>query len=207
MCNRKSAADKLTNNQLQVILTGKFGDGCLYIPKQLKHGNYYYYTNSIQEDIIKFKLQLLDNLVFNKNIYSIINTGYKKNTLYSIRSISSKLITDIACEYWKISLNRLDELGLALWFYDDGSLHKTQLFYNLNTQKFSKEDNLYIINYLYKKWGIKALLTPEHKKSGKTYLYLRIKKYEGAIFISDIMRKYYIPCYDYKLISSETSLK
>ena len=52
MCNRKSAADKLTNNQLQVILTGKFGDDCLYIPKQLKHGNYYYYTNSIQEDIL-----------------------------------------------------------------------------------------------------------------------------------------------------------
>lgn len=32
--NRQSAALNLTNEQLQVILTGKFGDGCL---STLKH--------------------------------------------------------------------------------------------------------------------------------------------------------------------------
>lgn len=39
------------------------------------------------------------------------------------------------------ALNLMDDLGVALWFYDDGSLHKTKLFYNLNTQAFSQEIN------------------------------------------------------------------
>jgi hypothetical protein len=86
-------------------------------------------------------------------------------------------------------------------------LHKRALFYNLNTQKFSREDNIYIANYLNRKWGIKAIPTIERKKDGREFWYLRIRKFEGAFMVSEIMRNYYLPCYDYKLISSETIQK
>lgn len=51
-------------------------------------------------------------------------------------------------------LDNLDDLGLALWFYDDGSLHQTKLFYNLCTHKFSREIHEDILVPFFNKWGI-----------------------------------------------------
>lgn len=55
----------------------------------------------------------------------------------------------------------MDDLGLAMWFYDDGSLHQTKLFYNLNTQAFSKETNEQIIVLFLAKYNIHAVPTIE----------------------------------------------
>lgn len=204
--NRQSAADKLSNEQYQVLLTGKFGDGCFHRNRGL-NANYVYTTNSIHKEIVEFKHNLLGGLKSKASIRSSINRGYKPNIIYTANSKAHPLITQFTNEDWKISLERMDDLGLALWFYDDGSLHKRALFYNLNTQKFSKADNIYIADYLNRKWGIKAIPTIERKKDGREFWYLRIRKFEGAFKVSEIMRKYYLPCYSYKLISSETIQK
>lgn len=204
--NRQSAAGKLSNEQYQVLLTGKFGDGCLYRRNGL-NANFMYTTNSIHKEIVEFKYKLLGNLRPKASIRSSINRGYKPNKIYAFASKTHPLITQFANEDWKDSLENMNDLGLALWFYDDGSLHKRGLFYNLNTQKFSKEDNIYIAEYLQRKWEIKAIPTIERKKDGREFWYLRIRKFEGAFKISEIMRKYYLPCYSYKLISSETIQK
>lgn len=204
--NRQSAADELSNEQYQVLLTGKFGDGCFHRNKGL-NANYMYSTNSIHKEIVEFKYNLLGDLKSKAGIRSTVNRGFKPNIIYSANSKTHPLITQFVNEDWKTSLENMDELGLALWFYDDGSLHKRALFYNLNTQKFSREDNIYIADYLNRKWGIKAIPTIERKKDGREFWYLRIRKFEGAFKISEIMRNYYLPCYDYKLISSETIFK
>lgn len=201
--NRQSAANKLSNEQYQVLLTGKFGDGCLYRRKGL-NTNFMYVTNSIHKDIVEFKYKLLGNLKPKASIRGSINRGYKPNMIYTFVSKTHPLITQFANEDWKDSLENMNDLGLALWFYDDGSLHKKGLFYNLNTQKFSRDDNIYIAEYFQRKWKIKAIPTIERKKDGREFWYLRIRKFEGAFKISEIMRKYYLPCYSYKLISSET---
>lgn len=206
MKNRQSAANSLSNRQLQVLLTGKFGDGCLYKNKGL-NANFMYSTNSINKEIVEFKINLLEDLASNSGIRENMNLGFKRNIIYTGNSKTSPLITELYNENWKNSLEKLDELGLALWFYDDGSLHKNKLFYNLNTQKYSKEDNEYIAKYLYKKWNIKAIPTIERKKDGREFWYLRIRKFEGAFTISEILNKYYLNCYSYKIISSETIQK
>lgn len=103
-------------------------------------------------------------------------------------------------------LDNLDLLGLALWFYDDGSLHKRDLYYNLNTQKFPK----YIQEGTFIPWfdslGITAKLRCDNKR-GKDLYYLGINKYEGANIISEILSRYPLECYSYKLWSSETIQK
>lgn len=206
MKNRQSAANNLSNRQLQVLLTGKFGDGCLHKNKNL-NANFSYSTNSINKEIVEFKINLLEDLASNSGIRESINLGFKRNIIYTANSKTSPLITELYNENWKTSLEKLDELGLALWFYDDGSLHKNKLFYNLNTQKYSKEDNEYIAKYLYKKWNIRAIPTIERKKDGREFWYLRVRKFEGAFIISEILNKYYLNCYSYKIISSETIQK
>lgn len=102
------------------------------------------------------------------------------------------------------ALSYMDDLGIALWFYDDGSMHKTKLFYNLNTQAFSEEINRDVFVPFFQKFNIYAKPTIERKKDGREFWYLRISKYEGAYEISQILNKYYVGCYNYKIWSSET---
>lgn len=204
--NRKSAAKnfKMNNNQLQVVLTGIVGDGCLY--KANKNGNYSYHTSSINKEYIEYKKNLLGSLCTSK-IYEIYNSKGSFKTskpIYRIDSLKESSITNIAESTLKENLEKLDDLGLALWIYDDGSLHKTKLFYNINTQKYSYKEHKEILEPYFKSKGIIAKTTKETKKDGKVYYYLRVSKYEGAYEISCILRKYYCKCYEYKIWSSET---
>lgn len=202
--NGKSAALNLNNEQLQVLISGKFGNGYLCTPKTAK-SNSKFETNCIYKEYIEFKKDLLGDLAF--NITSGINKGFKNNTIYKLSTHASEDITKVRNMSMQEALELMDELGLAMWFYDDGSLHQTKLFYNLNTQAFSKEDNEQIIVPFLAKHGINAIPTIERKKNGKEYWYLRIPKYQGAYEISQILSKYPISCYNYKIWSSETSQK
>lgn len=193
----------LNENQMQVLLTGKFGDGHFTTPKTQK-SNSQYITNCVNKVYLEFKKSLLGKLVTH-NIYSYINQGYKCATIYKFETVCHPSITYLRGLSVEKSLNLLNDLGIALWFYDDGSLHNSKLFYNLNTQSFSEEiqNDLFIPKL--KQFGIKAKCTREVKKDGREFFYLRISKYEGAYEISELLRKFYVKCYDYKLWSSETS--
>lgn len=202
--NGKSAALYLSNEQLQVLVSGKFGDGSLCAPKTAS-SNSKFSTNCIHKEYLEFKKDLLGGLAF--NITSRINKGFKDNIIYSLSTHASEDITKIRNMSIQEALELMDDLGLAMWFYDDGSLHQTKLFYNLNTQAFSKETNEQIIVPFLAKYNIHAIPTIERKKNGKEYWYLRIPRYQGAYEISQILSKYPINCYNYKIWSSETSQK
>lgn len=63
----------------------------------------------------------------------------------------------------------------------------------MNTQSFSRYDNIVIKNWFKKKYNVKCTLAKD-----KTYYYLRINKLDGASLINDILRKYSLPCFAYK---------
>jgi hypothetical protein len=199
--NGQSAALNLSNEQLQVILTGKFGDGCLSTPKSCVD-NSLYSSSCIYEEYVDYKMNLLGELSGTKS-YTAIN-GYSKKPIWQFHTHVHPSITAIKNMDIESSLNLMDDLGLALWFYDDGSLHKTKLFYNLNTQAFSEEINRDLFVPFLSKFNIKAKPTIERKKDGKEYWYLRIGRYDGAYEVSKILNKYPINCYNYKVWSSET---
>lgn len=198
--NGQSAALNLSNEQVQVIVSGKFGDGCISTPKTCVDGSMYR-TNCIHEEYIDFKSKLLGDLVSNKN-YTEKN-GFKQTPIYSIYTHANSDITKIKNMDLESSLNLMDDLGLAMWIYDDGSLHKSKLFYNLNTQAFSREENEELFVPFLEKFGINAKTTIERKKDGREFWYLRIGRYDGAYEISQILNKYRLNCFDYKIWSSE----
>lgn len=199
--NGQSAALNLSNEQLQVILTGKFGDGCLSIPKTCKD-NSMYSSNCIYEEYVDFKAFLLGELFSKK--HKIAKNGFSGKPIWNFYTHVNPDITKIKNMNIEESLNLLDDLGIALWFYDDGSLHKTKLFYNLNTQAFSEEVNRTLFVPFLAKFNIFATPTIERKKDGREFWYLRIGKYDGAYEISSILNKYFVNCYNYKIWSSET---
>lgn len=115
-----------------------------------------------------------------------------------------KIIKNLSIEEVLANLN---ELGLALWIYDDGSLHKSKYFYNLNTQSFSKEVQEDVLIPFLNSYDIYPKLQVENKKDGRQFWYLRIGKYQGAAEISKILNEYPVNCYSYKRWSSETIQK
>lgn len=204
--NGQSAVLELSNEQLQVLLTGKFGDG--HLCKTAPNNNYFYVTNCIYEEYIKFKMSLLGNLISKTTPSVYKNKGFTDNLIYRCYSKSSPLITHIAKMSIEESLDKLDDLGVALWLFDDSSLHKTKLFYNINTHKYSKEVHMeLLVPFFKKRYDIIAKPTLEHKKDGREFWYLRIGKWDGSAILSQLMSKYHINCYNYKLWNSETIQK
>lgn len=132
--NRQPAALSLSKNALQVILSGILGDGCV---STTNSNSTYFKTNCKYEEYIDFKSKLLGNMFKHKTRQEY--NGYCQTPIFIMRSRSNFILKFI--KNWSIQdiLNNLNELGIALWFYDDGSLHKQNLFYNLNTHAFSKE--------------------------------------------------------------------
>lgn len=191
-----------TREQLQVFLTSQLGDG--YI-QTTNSNSTFYITNCKFEEYIDFKSTLLDNMFKHKSLLQ--ENGFVKTPIYVMRSKSSSELLNIKQMSISDIINQLDELGIALWFYDDGSLHQTKLFYNLNTHKFSREIQEKVFIPFFNRLGIYPTLRTERKKDGRIFYYLSIGKFNGAIKISQILSKYPVNCYSYKRWSSETIQK
>lgn len=131
----------LSREQSQVFLSGVLGDGGIYTTNT---NSTYYKTNCKFEEYIDYKSKLLGDMFKHKHKQEY--NGFCNTPIYIMRSCSSNLLKVIKNMSIEEILNYIDDLGIALWFYDDGSLHKHDLFYNLNTQAFSKEiqENLFI---------------------------------------------------------------
>lgn len=188
-----------TREQTQAFLTANLGDGCIY---HTKSNSWIYTTNSKYLEYLEFKKSLIGN----GKISYIPRNGYSKTPIYQMYGGAFpelKMIKDLSLGD---ILKNLDYLGVALWFYDDGSLHKRDLYYNLNTQKFNKEEHENIIIPYFDSLGIKASLRVDNSHKYPLY-YLGINKYEGANVISDILSMFPLECYSYKLWSSETIQK
>lgn len=195
----------LTNEQKQVIVSGRLGDG--YISPSTPNLESYYATNCKYKEYLEFKKSLLGALCENNNINVIEENGYSKTRIYTLKSRRNRQVTLIKELSLEEILNELDELGLAMWIYDDGSLHKNKLFYNINTQSFPRDVQEELFIPFFNKFNIYPKLTIERKKDGREFWYLRVSKYDGAYEISNILSKYPLDCYAYKRWSSETIQK
>lgn len=188
---------ELNNNQKQVLISGIFGDGQIV---KTSSNNFYYSTSCIHKEYLIYKSILLGELCTGK-IGETLNKGFKEAIIYNLITKYNQSITRLNTILIDEKLEMLDELGLALWFYDDGSLHKKNLFYNLNTQAFSKEIQETLFIPFLRKFGVEAKVLVERKKDGKIFYYLYISKHSGAFIITSLLRKYYVSCFEYKMWS------
>lgn len=184
---------ELTNTQIQVILTGTFGDG--YIAKNGNSANYT--TNSIHKQYMEKKGKLLGDL-WRGRISQNNNGGFKSTTIYNITSKTDLSIQALHQLSLEEKLQKLDRMGLAMWFYDDGSLHKKNLFYNLCTHSFSGEEHREVLKPYFESLGLHPTVLTEMKEDGRMFCYLFFSKYNGAFEINKILSEYPIDCFSYK---------
>lgn len=186
---------EITKQQKAVMLSGLLGDG------SIKHSHITY--NCMYREYMVYKRQLTGNLAKSEVIESD-NLGYKKGSkIYTFSMKLNNYSRDLVNKPLSEMINDLDELSLALWIMDDGSLHRKNYFYNINTHSFSREDEENILIPKLNEFGIYPSIMTEKKKDGRLFSYLYISKWNGAMIISRILRKYVVDCYTYKLIPEE----
>jgi hypothetical protein len=187
--------------QKQIIISAFLGDGCF----STYNKNIRIHFSSIYKEYLEYKKNILDNL--SGKISETLNKGYKINKIYQLSTLINNEITSYLDNSKIEILNDIDELGIALWIYDDGSLHKTKHYYNINTHAFTKEYQEKLFIPLLNKFNIYPKIRKENKKDGRIFYYLQVSKYEGSYEITKILEKYPISCFSYKRWSSETIQK
>lgn len=186
---------EITNEQKQVLLSGLLGDGSI----KKSHISY----NCMYKEYMKFKRNLLGNLAKSEVIESD-NLGYKKGSkIYAFSGKLNSYAESLVNRPLSETIQDLDELGLALWILDDGSLHKKNFFYNINTHSFPREIQEDVLIPALNKFGIYPKILTESKPDGRLFYYLYVSKWNGAMKISRILRNYPLECYKYKLIPKE----
>ena len=77
----------------------------------------------------------------------------------------------------------------------------------MNTHAFSEKIQKEIFIPFFNSKNIFPTIAYDKKKDGRIFTYLRINKKDGADKISNILSKYRLTCFDYKIWSSETIQK
>lgn len=115
----------MTTQQLQIILSGILGDGGLY---KNRH-NYYFKCSCKHKEYIEFKSSFIPELLGTKWYRKDPNLGsYKQTPMHILRTKTAEKLTLLNNLTLIEILDKLDDFGLAMWFFDDGSLHKTKFF-------------------------------------------------------------------------------
>jgi len=212
-----------TKEEFQIVLGTVLGDGHLVKPKKNGESQLYLGHSPKQKEYLEWKYNKLKRFI-GCNIYPLTHhLKYKgeirKHITLNFLTRKSKLFTEIEnklyvrnrreekkykrifdYEYIK---NNLNDLGLAVWYMDDGNKSKNCNACYLCTQSFTYDDNEKIVDFLINKFGIISQIV---KASGRNNVMLRIRSKDASVLYKTVC-KHIIKSMRYKLgrlVSSET---
>ena len=146
-----------------------------------------------QREYVDWKYETLRDLVRTPRR---MRTGNGGRVAYRFTTLSLPQLTEFHKIFYRDGKKvvpdlELDEVSLAVWFMDDGSRSRRAAYFN--TQQFTIDDQLRLIQALEKRWGIQATLNRD-----KTYHRIRI----AVASISDLeaaIGPHILPSFEYKL--------
>lgn len=185
---------EITNEQKQVMLSGILGDGSLS-----STGNMSF--SCIHEEYLNLKANLMGDLTI--SVKEVENNGYKKGVIYRLGTKVNQYSKDLYPKDIEDFIDMLDELGIALWCFDDGALHKKDYFFNINTHAIDLDVQTDVLIPFLNKYNIFPKVYSETKKDGRKFNYLYIPLWSGVFELSKMMRKLNLDCYLYKLLPKE----
>jgi len=184
----------------QAILGSMCGDG------YIRHNNpRYEEVHSIkQRDYMLWKADILSNLNPRVDEFSSFDKRYDKyydkiRMLIFDKKLFSKFrsmfyVND--CGYKTISediLDKINELGLAVWYMDDGCYHYENNIVSLYSRMHDIDSQYNIQRFLKNRFNIECIVDDFYK-----YKYIRLNRESTDNFLN-IVRKYVPECMNYKL--------
>ncbi len=181
----------MNNNELQILTGSALGDGHIT-------PNGTFTTGSKHKEWIDYKANILSKYTTDKWYNFIEKNGYNQTPYHTLRTSVNDDIRLILSMSLKEKLDTLDELGLAIWFYDDGSFHQIDMRYHLYTNSFTEEEHIRYILPALMRFGIKAGIAKDRKQDGRVFYYTTIGKKTGAQIVNKALKKVPVKCYKYK---------
>lgn len=199
-----------SEKEFQVILGSLLGDGSIVLNRSKNLGCLRFAHSEAQKEYAIWKGELLKNLIYYERLFNKIERFDKRtsktyvsylgltkehsffkemfNKWYSQKEIDGKIknIKHINKDDFK----KIEPLGLAIWFQDDG--YKTKSGYYIATMCFSYEDVCFIKQVFKEKWNIDIII----QKNNEIYIPSKHRdKFRNLIepYIHDVCK--------YKLIS------
>ena len=175
----------LSKSTVALILGSLLGDGSLKIQPKYENARYAFRHSVKQKDYFFWKVAMLKEISSTKSNWLQKPDGFSKvNAKLRYQSLALPSLTDIyelthkgkrfvVRRKW---LNSMDELSIAVWWLDDGSLIANARKGVICTDGFSKETVELLSRYLKVVWGISSSVGPVTKPSadGSERQYYRI---------------------------------
>ena len=184
----------LTQFQKSLIIGTVLGDGYLRIIPGRKNAFLEINHSFSQKEYVDWKFEKLQNLCISLPKQ---RKGNENRIAYRFYTKQHPELTEIYNSFYKngkkiIPNNlELDAIALSVWFMDDGSKCSDSDFY-LNTQQFSKENQLKLLSYL-EKFNLKAKLNKDKN-------YYRIRFLSSSInTLKELLKQNIIPSMYYKI--------
>lgn len=201
----------ISNDEFQIIIGGLLGDSSIALNRSKEQANLRYAHSEKQKEYGIWKAEKLKNLVYYETAFERQDRLDKRTnkiyTAYYVRSKEHPIFKELHNKWYEDSLDsnskikhikhiceedlmKLDALGLAIWFQDDG--YHEDSGYLLATLCFSKKDLQIIKKYFKIKWNIDVII----RNNGETYIPAKFRDK-----FKDIVEPYIHNVCKYKLLN------
>lgn len=171
------------NKAMQVFIGSMFGDGNIFLNKE-KYLSYSEIHSLKQKDYLLWKMKFMSKMFNFANSPYIFNK-YDKRTkkrypTIKINSSDSNKLSKYYLEFYKnkrkvVPINflyKMDKIGLAIWYQDDGTYHYGNYTCSIATDNFTKDENELIQKFLSERFQIESVVC---NKYGGHYLFFNRK--------------------------------
>ncbi len=191
----------LTKEEEQIIIGGLLGDLYCRIKKTSKNANIEGAHCKKQESYLLWKISLLKSLSFNLRRTNLGYLFFESRAFHCLNLYRNLFYKNGKKEVNKDILDKLEPLGLAIWYMDDGTYSKKDRNSSIFTNGFTYEENILIKEWFESKWKLfpKVYATRNPKKyPNKVWHYLNFSVSETVKLIN-IIRDYIHPSMKYKI--------
>lgn len=187
---RRIRQQNLTNKQSYLVVGSMLGDGHLV---KTTSGYAFRVNHGLQQqEYVDWKYQIIKDFVTTAPKASGKTYYFRTVTHPEFDYLRKRFYEDHKKVVNKELLEEhLNSFTLAVWIMDDGTKEGKQL--RINSQNFSRDENILLAEILRAKLGIETTLNRD-----KSYWRLRIKA-ESMPRLREIIRPYFIPSMLYKL--------
>jgi|GEM_PF-214170 DNA polymerase III gamma/tau subunit len=210
--------ERITRHQRAVLIGAAIGDGHIALTGSIMRGRLSLRHRIDQKDYLEYKVQLLGDLVRSPMRFEDGAGTYSKTGTYCAATLSRPEIAQIHRDLYRIDgrkqitqtyLDQVDELGLALWYLDDGSLVTAKSTYERRTDGgistylnprsflsmygFTPEEAQMVCDWHQERWGIESRVT---KTARGPVIWLTLA---GTRRLHQIIAPYVPPIMEYKL--------
>ena len=188
---RRARKQEVSKQQRDLIVGSLLGDA--YLVKTTRGYAFRVNHGPVQKDYVDWKCKILRNLVNSPAKFA--------EKCYYFRTVSHPFFGRLREQFYdgkkkvvpyELVESQMNPFSLAIWIMDDGSKDGRQL--RINSQSFSKDENLFLRDVLWAKLGIRSTLNQD-----KGRYRLRISD-QSMAQLRRLVIPYIIPSMLYKLL-------